>query len=35
VLSAGRLSPAFARGSVTQAELGAWMAGQGFETDAA
>ena len=31
VISAGRLSPAFPRGSMTQAELGAWMAGHGFE----
>ena len=31
VISAGRLSPAFPRGSRTQAELGAWMAGHGFE----
>lgn len=30
VISQGRLSPAFARGSKTQAELGLWMAGQGF-----
>ena len=30
VLSGGRLSPAFPRGSTTQAELGLWMAGQGF-----
>ncbi|TNF63513.1 MAG: ABC transporter ATP-binding protein [Rhodobacteraceae bacterium] len=34
VMSAGRLSPAFPRGSMTPARLGAWMAGQGF-TDAA
>ena len=31
VISAGRLSPAFPRGARTQAELGAWMAGHGFE----
>jgi simple sugar transport system ATP-binding protein len=31
VISAGRLSPPFPRGSKTQAELGAWMAGHGFE----
>jgi simple sugar transport system ATP-binding protein len=31
VISGGRLSPPFARGAVTQAELGLWMAGQGFE----
>ena len=30
VISAGRLSPAFARGSTTAAELGVWMAGGGF-----
>ncbi|MBA3910365.1 MAG: sugar ABC transporter ATP-binding protein [Rhodobacter sp.] len=30
VLSQGRLSPAFARGSISAAELGLWMAGQGF-----
>ncbi len=31
VMSEGRLSPEFARGSMTPAELGVWMAGQGFE----
>ena len=31
VLSEGRLSPAFARGTMTAAELGLWMAGQKFE----
>jgi simple sugar transport system ATP-binding protein len=31
VMSEGRLSPGFARGSKTPAELGVWMAGQGFE----
>ncbi len=31
VMSEGRLSPGFARGSMTAAELGLWMAGQGFE----
>lgn len=31
VISEGRLSPPFARGSKTPAELGAWMAGQGFD----
>jgi simple sugar transport system ATP-binding protein len=31
VISDGRVSPAFVRGSMTAAELGAWMAGQGFE----
>lgn len=30
VISEGRLSPGFARGSMTAAELGLWMAGQGF-----
>lgn len=34
VMSEGRLSPGFARGSKTAAELGLWMAGQGF-SDAA
>ncbi len=33
VLSAGRLSPAFARGEKTPAELGLWMAGQGFDKE--
>lgn len=31
VISRGRLSPGFARGTKTSAELGLWMAGQGFE----
>ncbi|BAQ70351.1 ABC transporter ATP-binding protein [Rhodovulum sulfidophilum] len=31
VMSEGRLSPGFPRGSKTPAELGAWMAGQGFD----
>ena len=31
VISGGRLSPAFPRGTRTQAELGLWMAGHGFE----
>ena len=31
VISEGRLSPAFPRGSKTMAELGVWMAGHGFE----
>ena len=31
VISEGRLSPAFPRGSKTVAELGLWMAGQGFK----
>ena len=30
VISAGRLSPAFPRGTATAATLGLWMAGQGF-----
>jgi general nucleoside transport system ATP-binding protein len=30
VISQGRLSPPFGRGALTQAELGLWMAGQGF-----
>lgn len=34
VMSAGRLSPAFARGTMDRAALGLWMAGQGF-SDAA
>jgi simple sugar transport system ATP-binding protein len=35
VISAGRVSPAFARGAVGPAALGAWMAGHGFGADAA
>ena len=36
VMSQGRLSPAFARGTMTAAELGLWMAGQKFgDADAA
>lgn len=31
VMSRGRLSPGFARGTMTAAELGLWMAGQNFE----
>lgn len=31
VISDGRVSPEFARGEMTPAELGIWMAGQGFE----
>jgi simple sugar transport system ATP-binding protein len=31
VISSGRLSPAFPRGTMTPAALGAWMAGHGFE----
>ncbi|AXQ93062.1 ABC transporter ATP-binding protein [Cereibacter azotoformans] len=30
VMSEGRLSPGFARGTMSQAELGLWMAGHGF-----
>jgi len=30
VISDGRLSPEFPRGTQTPAELGLWMAGQGF-----
>lgn len=33
VLSEGRLSPGFERGTKTLAELGVWMAGHGFEED--
>jgi simple sugar transport system ATP-binding protein len=33
VMSEGRLSPGFARGTKTAAELGLWMAGQGFKED--
>jgi len=31
VISEGRLSPGFARGSMQPADLGLWMAGQGFD----
>ena len=31
VISAGRLSPEFARGTMQPADLGQWMAGQGFD----
>ena len=31
VMSDGRLSPEFARGSITATELGRWMAGEGFD----
>lgn len=31
VISQGRLSPGFTRGTKTPAELGVWMAGQGFD----
>ena len=35
VISEGRLSPEFARGSMTPAELGVWMAGHGFDGEVA
>ncbi|MFT6088371.1 ABC transporter ATP-binding protein [Sulfitobacter sp.] len=35
VIAGGRLSPAFARGTMTPAELGIWMAGQGFDAQVA
>ena len=35
VISDGRLSPEFKRGEMTPAQLGLWMAGQGFKTDIA
>ncbi|SLN59515.1 Ribose import ATP-binding protein RbsA [Roseovarius litorisediminis] len=35
VISEGRLSPGFARDSMTPAELGVWMAGHGFEAEQA
>ena len=35
VISEGRLSPAFARGTMTPADLGHWMAGGGFAASAA
>ena len=31
VIADGRLSPAFGRGEMTPAQLGLWMAGQGFD----
>ena len=34
VISAGRLSPGFARGSMAAADLGQWMAGHGFDEPA-
>ncbi len=34
VIADGRLSPAFGRGQMTPAQLGLWMAGQGFESGA-
>jgi len=33
VISEGRLSPAFPRGTMTPAQLGVWMAGHGFESE--
>ncbi|MDZ4094424.1 MAG: ABC transporter ATP-binding protein [Paracoccaceae bacterium] len=33
VMSEGRLSPGFARGTMTPAQLGLWMAGQGYGDD--
>jgi simple sugar transport system ATP-binding protein len=33
VMSEGRLSPEFARGAMTPAQLGVWMAGDGFAED--
>jgi simple sugar transport system ATP-binding protein len=35
VMADGRLSPEFKRGEMTPAQLGLWMAGQGFETEVA
>ena len=35
VIADGRLSPAFSRGEMTPAQLGLWMAGQGFDTQVA
>ena len=35
VIADGRLSPEFKRGEMTPAQLGLWMAGQGFEMDVA
>lgn len=35
VISEGRLSPEFPRGSMTPAELGVWMAGHGFDGEIA
>ena len=35
VISGGRLSPPFARGTMTPSELGIWMAGQGFDAQVA
>ena len=34
VMSDGRLSPEFPRGSMPATELGRWMAGEGFENAA-
>jgi len=33
VISEGRMSPGFTRGEMSPAELGLWMAGQGFEEE--
>ena len=33
VIADGRLSPGFDRGQMTPAQLGLWMAGQGFESE--
>ena len=35
VIADGRLSPGFERGSMTPAQLGVWMAGQGFDEEMA
>ena len=35
VIANGRLSPGFGRGEMTPAQLGLWMAGQGFDTQVA
>ncbi|PYG28811.1 ABC transporter ATP-binding protein [Pelagimonas varians] len=35
VIADGRLSPGFERGSMTPAQLGVWMAGQGFDKEMA
>lgn len=35
VIAGGRLSPGFDRGTMTPAELGIWMAGQGFDAQVA
>ena len=33
VISEGRLSPEFARGTMRPEDLGRWMAGEGFDKD--